>query len=118
MKWYWWALLAVAVLLTIYVVAVAVMNNPKKIEKAVTNSNPDNLETSKSSTYNNLGRIADKISVEELSAGTKVVKTTKDRRPGYSACGHFISVNDLNNDWDGDVTAWKNKVCYGKVTSK
>jgi len=65
MKWYWWALIALAVILTVIVIAAAVNSGKKKSQKTeaeVISSNPDALATSKSMIYQSLSRIDANVS--------------------------------------------------------
>lgn len=62
MKWYFWVLIGVAVLLTVIAIIAAVNSGKKKAqstEAEVIKSNPDTLATSKSMIYQSLSRITD-----------------------------------------------------------
>lgn len=63
MKWYFWVLLGLALVLTAIAIVAAVNSGKKKAEKTeaeVIKSSPDTLATSRSMVYQSLGRIADR----------------------------------------------------------
>lgn len=71
MKWYFWVLVGVAVLLTIIAIVAAVNSGKRKAqstEAEVIKSNPDTLATSKSMIYQSLSRISDSKVVTKPAA--------------------------------------------------
>jgi hypothetical protein len=59
-KWYWWVLLGLAILMTIYVVFVSAKTNPKKVESKLVSKEPNLLATASTSSYQTIGNIAEK----------------------------------------------------------
>lgn len=76
MKWYFWVLIVVALLITIIIVAATINSGKSKVSKVetdVVNSTPDTIMTAKSAIYQSLGRIADKSVVNAPCTCTETV---------------------------------------------
>jgi hypothetical protein len=130
-KWYWWVLLGLAILLTIYVVIVSAKSNPKKVENKLIESDLNVSLVSDTDSYQRVGRIADAtvvtVSTTNLQSGSvsllnkpltganALVSIWTKAGPGYSACNSSISQTDLDNNYGGSTDNWIDEVCYGRV---
>ena len=70
-KWYWWVLLALAIIMTVYVVIVSVKTNPSKTLNKVIESDSDLALTAASSSFAALDR-----SAERAILGIPITSTT------------------------------------------